>query len=581
MMKALKHIYTCLFIFTLLSYAAAQHPEQSLQGAKSVLDKVFEEKAAYDKARSNRIFPDVLADAQNEHAAFLKSLLGRLAIIDLSVLSVTDRINYEVFTYVLKDEVDRVALEEYLIPFNAEGGFYNSLTFRVNRQFQSGKSYRDYNKMLAAYPQYMRDNMQLMSTGMEKGKVSPRLIAANYQVLIAPFLEKAGEGHLLLSPYQQPPVGVSPDSLDYFKSETFKLIQEAIIPAYQAFDRFMKEEYLPATRDGIGIAEIPDGRNLYEQRIAFYTSLPLKPVDVFEKGQAEVVRIRKEMEGIIAETGFEGDFTAFLEFLRTDPQFYHTEPRALLMEAAYLAKRIDGLLPRYFKTLPRLPYGITPVPASIAPNYTAGRYSSGSYENHRAGQYWVNTYKLESRPLYALPALTLHEAVPGHHLQMALAQEQEGLPEFRNSVYLSAFGEGWALYTEFLGKEMGIYTTPYEHFGRMTYEMWRACRLVVDVGMHYYGWSREKALDFLSSNTALSLHECETEINRYIGWPGQAVSYKIGELTIRELRHQAEQALGAAFDLREFHDVVLRNGSIPLYVLKEVVQDYIDGKQGG
>jgi len=281
------------------------------------------------------------------------------------------------------------------------------------------------------------------------------------------------------------------------------------------------------------------------------------------------------MEEIIQEVEFNGNFADFLNFLRTDPQFYCDTPKCMLKEAAYLSKRIDGLLPNAFKKLPRLPYGVQPVPDAIAPKYTGGRYIPGSAANFKAGNYWVNTYDLKSRPLYVLPALTLHEAVPGHHLQISLAAEIKDLPKFRQHTYLSCYGEGWALYCEYLGEELGMYSTPYERFGRLTYEMWRACRLVVDTGIHSKGWSREKALNYLVSNTALSLHECNTEIDRYIGWPGQALSYKIGELKIKELRKRAEDKLGEKFDLRAFHDLILSQGSVPLFILEDMVNDWI------
>ena len=298
--------------------------------------------------------------------------------------------------------------------------------------------------------------------------------------------------------------------------------------------------------------------------------------EIFKTGEKEVARIRAQMEAVIKEVNFEGDFAEFLHFLRTDSQFYAKSPRGLLMEASFIAKKADGRLPRVFNKMPRLPYGVAPVPDAIAPKYTGGRYSPGSAADHRAGFYWVNTYKLESRPLYVLPALTLHEAVPGHHLQIALAEELENVPDFRKNTYLSCYGEGWALYCEWLGQELGMYDTPYEEFGRLTYEMWRACRLVVDVGIHSKGWTRDEAANFMASNTALSLHEVNTEIDRYIGWPGQALSYKIGELKIRELRKRAEEKLGDKFDIRAFHDVILSCGSVPLFILEDLVNEYIE-----
>jgi uncharacterized protein (DUF885 family) len=308
--------------------------------------------------------------------------------------------------------------------------------------------------------------------------------------------------------------------------------------------------------------------------VRYYTTLPdATPEKVHATGLAEVARIRAEMDAIIAEVTFKGDFADFLHFLRTDKQFYAKTPAALLREAAWISKEIDGKLPEFFGHLPRMPYTVKPVPAALAPNYTAGRYNPGPLG--AAGEYWVNTYALETRPLYALPALSLHEAVPGHHLQGAVARELKSVPTFRLNFYPHAFGEGWGLYAEKLGKEMGVYHTPYQEFGRLTYEMWRACRLVVDTGMHAMGWSREKAYDYLASNTALSKHEVRTEIDRYIAWPAQALAYKTGEMKIIELRRKAKAALGDKFDLRSFHDAILESGGVTLPVLDRRIDAYI------
>jgi uncharacterized protein (DUF885 family) len=299
---------------------------------------------------------------------------------------------------------------------------------------------------------------------------------------------------------------------------------------------------------------------------------------VHEIGLAEVARIRLEMDDIITQLAFAGSFADFVNFLRTDKQFYATNSEGLLKEASFIAKKMDAQLPKFFKTLPRTPYGVIEVPANIAPKYTTGRYSGPSRDD-QAGNYWVNTYRLDRRPLYVLEALTLHEAVPGHHLQGSLAREMKNVPKFRNSTYISAFGEGWGLYSEYLGVEAGFYQSPYSDFGRLTYEMWRACRLVVDTGMHAKGWSRERAMNFLADNTALSLHNVKTEIDRYISWPGQALSYKMGELTIKKLRNMVELSLGENFDLREFHDQVLKNGSMPLSMLETIIIDYVEKKK--
>ena len=313
----------------------------------------------------------------------------------------------------------------------------------------------------------------------------------------------------------------------------------------------------------------------YEEQIYLYATVDMTAEEIHQLGLSEVARIRAEMEIIIKKLEFEGDFAAFIQFLRTDPQFYAKTPHELLAEASYFAKKIDGRLPQLFGKLPRQPYGVAPVPDNIAPFYTGGRYVGSPLDAHRGGYYWVNTYALESRTLYTLPALTLHEAVPGHHLQGALALEQGELPDFRRNDYISAYGEGWALYAEKLGIEMNIYETPYQDFGRLTYEMWRACRLVIDTGIHAMGWSRQQALDYLAGNTALSIHEVTTEIDRYISWPAQALSYKLGEYTIWQLRREAESRLGADFDLRDFHDFILALGSVPLDILKDEVNRWI------
>ncbi len=548
------------------------------QSSDSVLSQLFERADTFEQD-DDRTYPDVLPDAQKKRELFWAEILDELNKINPEDLDGPDQINYHVFKYVIQDRYDRLRLKTYLIPFNAEGGFYTRPGFMVRRfDFDEEDDYEKYGERMKAVPQYFEDNISLLKDGIESGILSPKLIAENYEVLIQPFLQTPPDSNILYRPYQKLPPNFTEHDITKWKDEGKDILENYIIPAYNEFDAFMREVYIPACPDEIGINKIPGGEEIYRQRISFYTSLDMSPEDVFARGKEEVARIRGEMEQIIEDLGFDGSFDDFLEFLRTDEQFYAKTPRQLLMEASYHSKRIDGLLPAYFNRLPTLPYGVEPVPAAIAPNYTGGRYSGGSWDNHRAGQYWVNTYKLESRPLYVLPSLTLHEAVPGHHLQIALSQELNDLPSFRNETYISAFGEGWALYCEWLGKEMEIYETAYEDFGRLTYEMWRACRLVVDVGMHMMDWSREEAFEFLSSNTALSIHECNTEINRYIGWPGQAVSYKIGELKIRELRKSAEEKLGKEFDLREFHDKVLENGSIPLFLLEQIIMDWMDSR---
>ncbi len=337
-------------------------------------------------------------------------------------------------------------------------------------------------------------------------------------------------------------------------------------------------EYFPKTRTTLGISETPNGKEYYQNRINFYTtSEQYTADDIHQIGLNEVARIKAEMEKIITSLNFKGSFADFFQFLRTNKQFYAKTPNELLMIARDMAKRADEQLPRFFKTLPRKPYGVAPVPDVIAPKYTAGRYIGTLKNSTDPGYYWVNTYDLQSRTLYTLPSLTVHEAVPGHHLQGSLNNELgDSIPKFRKDLYLSAYGEGWGLYCEFLAEEMGMYTTPYEHFGKLTYEMWRACRLVVDTGIHAKGWTRDQVVNFMTSNTALSLHEINTETDRYISWPGQALSYKIGELKIRELRKKAEDELKEKFDIREFHEIILEQGTVTLAILENRISAYIE-----
>jgi uncharacterized protein (DUF885 family) len=419
-----------------------------------------------------------------------------------------------------------------------------------------------------------------MREGMRTGATMPRVVLEGFDVTIASHVVEDPEQSVFWTPFAAMP-GTMPDGeRERLREEARSAIAQAIVPGYRTLLDFFTREYVPAARETTGASDLPSGNLFYEHRVRLYTTLDRTPVEIHDLGKREVERIRGEMEEVMRGVGFRGDFAAFLRFLRTDPRFYARTPEQLLREAAWIAKRMDGALPALFGRLPRLPYGVQPVPAHLAPKYTGGRYISAPPGGTQPGYYWVNTYALDSRPLYTLEALTLHEAVPGHHLQIALAQELEGLPPLRRNVYHSAFGEGWGLYSERLGLEAGFYADPYSNFGRLTYEMWRACRLVVDTGLHALGWTREQAMEFLASNTALSLHEVQTETDRYISWPGQALAYKMGELHIRDLRERAETTLGDRFDVRAFHDAILANGSVPLDVLSDIVDRWIASRQG-
>jgi uncharacterized protein (DUF885 family) len=420
----------------------------------------------------------------------------------------------------------------------------------------------------------MEQQIGQIRLGLKRGFTVPRAVLTGYESTITAHVVDDPAKSVFWKPFERFPSSVPEGDRERLRREGREAVTQTV-GAYRTFLDFYRKEYLPHTRTTLAAQDLPNGRAFYARQIKRYTTLDLSPEQIHQIGLAEVDRISREMNEVMAKTGFKGDFPAFLQFLRTDPRFYAKTPQALLERAAWIAKTIDGKLPSLFKTLPRLPYTVQPVPESIAPKYTSGRYVDPPQGSTQPGIYWVNIYKVETRPLYNLEALTLHEAVPGHHLQIALSRELTGLPEFRRYSYISAFGEGWGLYSEWLGKEAGIYTDPYSDFGRLTYEMWRACRLVVDTGVHAKGWTRQQALDYLASHTALPLHEVETEVDRYISWPGQALAYKLGELKIKELRRRAEQALGTRFDLREFHDVVLGSGSVPLNVLEKNVDGWI------
>jgi uncharacterized protein (DUF885 family) len=528
----------------------------------------------------NDLLPSVTVADQERRARFSREMLRRLAIIDRSQLSDEDRINYDMFKRELQDNLADFEYKTYLVPILVDNGFHIGFARLPNRvPLATVQDYENYIKRLQAFPQYMQQHIALMREGLEIGMTLPKVVLEGYEVTIASHVVDDPARSVFYAPFAKFPSTLPASEHDRLRKAGKAAIIESIVPAYQSFLDFMMNEYIPNARTTIGASELPKGREYYAYLVKHFTTLEVGVEEVHQLGLQEVQRIRSEMMEIIKQVGFKGDFAAFLNFLRTDPRFYAKTPEELLKEASYIAKRMDAKLPSLFKTLPRLPYGVQAVPAHLAPKYTGGRYVGPALGSTEPGYYWVNTYKLENRPLYVLESLTLHEAVPGHHLQNALARELEALPNFRRFAGISAFGEGWALYCERLGLEAGFYTDPYSNFGRLTYEMWRACRLVVDTGIHAKRWTRQQAMDFLAANTALSLHEVRTETDRYISWPGQALAYKMGELKIRELRRQAEEALGGKFDLREFHDVVLLNGAVPLSVLEEVVEKYIQAQK--
>lgn len=506
----------------------------------------------------------------------LQAIYKRLAALDDKKLNYNDKINYAVLSYSIKNQLDNYINKEHYMPLTAESGFHIWIS-EINRQvsFKTVQDYRDYLTRLSALPLYFSQQMAWMNKGINEGITQPQVVLKGYEDSIKTFIKKDVTTSKYYQPFITLPAYFSQALKLELKAKAAAAISQFVIPSYRKYHQYMVQQYRPNARKNIAANSLPNGNQYYLNRLQYYTTLPLTVDQVHQKGLAEVKRIRIEMQDIIDQLGFDGSFAEFVTFLRTDKQFYAISAEGLLKEASFIAKKMDAQLPKFFKVLPRTPYGVSAVPDNIAPKYTTGRYLGPSRDD-QPGSYWVNTYRLDRRPLYVLEALTLHEAVPGHHLQGSIAREMKNMPKFRQNTYISAFGEGWGLYSEYLGVEAGFYQNPYSAFGRLTYEMWRACRLVVDTGIHAKGWSRQQAISYLADNTALSLHNVTTEVDRYISWPGQALSYKIGELTIKKLRKLAEEELGTAFDLREFHDQLLKNGSMPLPMLEMVITNYIE-----
>ncbi len=524
-----------------------------------------------------RHLPDVSPAAENKRLAAYRGLLTRYKTLDPDRFHGEARLNYQLLGFVLRQNLMLADFDTARIPFTNDSGFFNEMSY-ISRQtkFSNADDYDAYITRLSELPRFFSQHEANMRRGIATHFTASQDILPGIIDVVMALGKGPAEKHAFFRPFTTFPDTISKAEQERLRARGLEVMNTSVLPAYQNLLHFLQTEYAPAARKSVGVVATPQGRAYYKALVKYFTTLDLSPDEVHKIGLEEVRRIRGEMDAVIRQSGFDGSFSDFLAFLRSDPQFYAKTPEDLLKQASWIAKRIDGKLPQYFGRLPRLPYGVMAVPAEIAPNYTTGRYWGGNPTQGLAGFFVVNTYDLSQRPLYNLPSLTLHEAVPGHHLQISLAQEMKNVPRFRQNLYPNAFGEGWALYSEKLGKEMGIYRTPYEDFGRLTYEMWRACRLVADTGMHWKGWSRAKAEKCFLENTALSKHNIKTEMDRYISWPGQALSYKIGELKILELRHKAEKKLGPNFDIRAFHDQVLGAGGIPLGILEDRINGWIE-----
>ncbi|MEM8771207.1 MAG: DUF885 domain-containing protein [Pseudomonadota bacterium] len=575
-------IFVCLcsLVFSLQSVIAA--PADDLAAliddywSNEMEENPFQATGAGVHDYNDRV-PAVAPEDHARRARQAAAFLSRLEAIDRSGLNESDRVNADLLTFILKHKVALAAFDPWRIPFLADTGFHTNFSYTVNATpFRNEADYEAYLKRLSALPAYIDQHIANMRQGLADGFTQPKEIMENILPSFDAQVKETPEAHPYFAPFKKFPATISDRKKKALTKRGREVLAQSVTPAYAKLAAFMRDEYMPNARETLGISATPNGEAYYAAVTRFYTSLDdASPDEIHELGLKEVARIRKEMAQVIEDAGFDGSFEEFLEFLRTDRQFYAESPQRLLERAAWIAKDIDGRLPGYFGKLPRQPYSVEPVPEDIAPNYTNARYVGAPLDSDRGGQSWVNTYNHEIRPLYQLVAMALHEGVPGHHLQSALSKEIENVPDFRQGFYPHAYGEGWGLYSEKLGVEMGVYQTPFDHFGRLTWEMWRACRLVIDTGLHVKGWTRDQAVDYLASNTALSLHNVNTEIDRYIAWPGQALSYKMGELTIWELRAKAERELGDEFDIRTFHDAVLVQGGLPLDMLRAQIDAYI------
>ena len=565
-MRSVSALLAIFLIFN--SSAIAQKDSLALE---EIITK-FQDHKAYD--REDYPLGLYTEKRYKNEADFAENLLQDLKKLDYAKLSETQSISAELLKYDLKNTVKTYEFKAYLNPLLSDAGFHLSLNYQI-RDLNNYDQVKAYLNKLNDIPTYVDQHFKLLREGLKEGITQPLVIFEGYESTYDSQIVDNYKESYFYQPFENLPSTLSEKQKDSVLNAAEKAITTNVVPEFRRIKNFFETEYFPKTRKTLGVSETPKGEEYYDYLLEYYTTLDLSAEEVHNIGLEEVKRINIEMKKVMTKTGFDGTFSEFFDFLRTDEQFYAQTPEELLMFARDISKRIDAKLPAYFTKLPRKPYGVAEVPAAIAPKYTTGRYIGASNDT-QPGYYWVNTYDLPSRPKYVLPSLTAHEAVPGHHLQISLNNELgEDFPKFRRNFYISAFGEGWGLYSEFLAEEMGIYRNPYEIFGKLTYEQWRACRLVVDTGIHAKGWTREQAVDFMKRNTALSIHEINTEVDRYISWPGQAVSYKIGELKIRELRKKAEEALGTNFDIRKFHEVILEEGVVTLPILEKRVMQYI------
>ena len=582
---------TCLQLVLFLTCTLALAPLTAAQTPQSnaavQLHKIFKEEWEYT-LRENPIFasslgdrryndrwPEVSLAAIERRYEHDNQVLQGLAAITPDGLSEADRLNYALFRKDYEIDIEGHPFRWYLLPLNQRGGIQTANELADALRFATVKDYEDWIRRLRAFSTYMDQTIDLMREGIKTGMVHPRVIMERVPGQIAAQIVEDPAASLFFKPFKQFPEGISQADRDRLVAEAKQAIADHVVPSFRELQTFFATEYLPRCYDRVGVWQLPRGRDMYAYFARMHTTTDLRPEEIHRIGQQEVRRIRAEMEKIIQQVGFKGSFEEFLRFLRTDPRFYYKDPQELLQAYRALGKQIDPTLVKLFKKLPRIPYGVESIPENIAPDTTTAYYRQPAADGSRAGTYFVNLYRPEVRPKYEMEALSIHEAVPGHHLQIALAMELGELPEFRRYGGYTAFTEGWGLYSESLGEELGFYRDPYSKFGQLTYEMWRAVRLVVDTGMHSMEWTRQQAIDFFKANAGKAEHDIVNEIDRYIAWPGQALAYKIGELKIKEIRARASRELGDRFDIRDFHDVVLGSGAVPLNVLEANVNAWI------
>ena len=565
-------------------YFTTEKPHPDQKKFKEFLDKNWQ-----DSLEKSPLFASLLGDKRYDEKVSSNSIedffiekeyesyvLDVLSQIDPNNLSEEDQLNYRLLKSDYEISLEGREYPGYYMRLNQRGGVQDYYLYGNRLNFTDLQSYKNWFERVKGYTQNVRNSLEINKEGLELGYTQPKLVTRGVSAQIGAMLERDLEDHPYFKIFKNVGDVASPEDALALQNEVKEYIQNVLNPTYQELYDFLINEYLPESRDTIGISDVPNGKEWYEYLARYHTTTNLTPDEIHEIGLREVAKIRAEMEGIIEQVGWEGDFNSFLQYLRTDPRFYYETGEELLQAYRAMSKEIDAYMPTLFNKLPRAPYGVIPIPMESAPFTTTAYYNAPS--KGRPGYYYANLYMPEVRPKYEIPVLSVHEAVPGHHHQISLAQEMENVPNFRKYLSITAFVEGWGLYSEQLGESMGIYDDPYDKFGQLTYDMWRAVRLVVDTGMHYKNWSREDAVNLFLENTAKTEQDINNEVDRYIAWPGQALAYKIGQLKIMELRDKSKEALGDDFDIKDFHDHILSFGSIPLNILEEKVDEFIEAK---